>query len=112
MPKNPAEVLQLAKQAGVKIVDLKFVDLPGVWQHFSLPVEDLNEDLFEEGIGFDGSSIRGARACSRTSPLRCWNGSPRLPVRCCRRESRSSARVYIGAIVTAHNRLDRRNLWS
>ncbi len=57
--KNPADVLQLATQAGVKIVDLKFVDLPGVWQHFSLPVEDLNEDLFDEGIGFDGSSIRG-----------------------------------------------------
>lgn len=57
--KSPADVLQLAKQAAVKIVDLKFVDLPGVWQHFSLPVEDLNEELFGEGIGFDGSSIRG-----------------------------------------------------
>jgi len=59
MPKKPAEVLQLAKEAGVKIVDLKFVDLPGVWQHFSIPVEDMNDDLFEDGIGFDGSSIRG-----------------------------------------------------
>ena len=59
MPKNPTEVTKLAKEAGVKIVDLKFVDLPGVWQHFSLPVEDLNDDLFDEGIGFDGSSIRG-----------------------------------------------------
>ena len=57
--KSPADALQLAKQAAVKIVDLKFVDLPGVWQHFSIPIEDLNEDLFEEGIGFDGSSIRG-----------------------------------------------------
>ena len=52
-------VLELAKKAKVKIVDLKFVDLPGMWQHFSLPVEDLSEDLFDEGIGFDGSSIRG-----------------------------------------------------
>jgi len=59
MPKSSAEVLQLAKQTGAKIVDLKFVDLPGVWQHFSIPVEDLKEDLFDEGIGFDGSSIRG-----------------------------------------------------
>ena len=59
MPKNAAEVMKAAKDAGVKIVDLKFVDLPGVWQHFSLPVEDLSEDLFDEGIGFDGSSIRG-----------------------------------------------------
>ena len=59
MPKSPDEVRQLAKEIGVKIVDLKFVDLPGVWQHFSIPLEDLKDDLFEEGIGFDGSSIRG-----------------------------------------------------
>src|SRR5712692_5118588 len=59
MPKNVAEVEKLAKDAGVKIVDLKFVDLPGVWQHFSIPAEDLGPDLFSEGIGFDGSSIRG-----------------------------------------------------
>ncbi len=59
MAKTPNDVRQLAKEAGVKIVDLRFVDLPGVWQHFSIPAEDLSEDLFEEGIGFDGSSIRG-----------------------------------------------------
>jgi len=59
MPKTPDDVRKLAKEAGTKIVDLKFADLPGVWQHFSIPVEDLNNDLFEEGIGFDGSSIRG-----------------------------------------------------
>jgi glutamine synthetase len=56
---SSADALQLAEKAGVKIVDLRFVDLPGVWQHFSIPVEDLTNDLFEEGIGFDGSSIRG-----------------------------------------------------
>jgi len=59
MAKNPKEVMELAKKAGIKIVDLRFIDLPGVWQHFSIPVEDLGADLFEEGIGFDGSSIRG-----------------------------------------------------
>src|SRR5712691_24592 len=59
MPKDANEVGKLAKDAGVKIVDLRFVDLPGVWQHFSIPVEDLGPDLFDEGIGFDGSSIRG-----------------------------------------------------
>jgi len=53
------QTIELAKEAGVKIVDLKFVDLPGIWQHFSIPVSDLNMDLFNEGIGFDGSSIRG-----------------------------------------------------
>ena len=59
MAKTPNDVRKLAKDAGVKIVDLRFVDLPGVWQHFSIPVEDLEDDLFEDGIGFDGSSIRG-----------------------------------------------------
>jgi glutamine synthetase len=59
MTKNPKEVIDLAKKAGVKIVDVRFIDLPGVWQHFSIPVEDLTAELFEEGLGFDGSSIRG-----------------------------------------------------
>ena len=59
MSKTPDDVRQLAREAGAKIVDLKFTDLPGVWQHFSIPAEDLNNELFEEGIGFDGSSIRG-----------------------------------------------------
>src|SRR5918911_668005 len=61
MAKTPKDVRKLAEDAGVKIVDLRFVDLPGVWQHFSLPVRDLSDDLFDraEGIGFDGSSIRG-----------------------------------------------------
>jgi len=59
MAKTPSDVRQLAKDAGVKIADLRFVDLPGVWQHFSIPAEDLADDLFEDGIGFDGSSIRG-----------------------------------------------------
>jgi glutamine synthetase len=59
MPRTPNDVKKLAKEAGAKIVDLRFIDLPGMWQHFSIPVEDLDEDLFTEGIGFDGSSIRG-----------------------------------------------------
>jgi len=48
MPRTPDEVRQLAQETGIKIVDLKFVDLPGVWQHFSIPVEDLRDDLFAE----------------------------------------------------------------
>jgi glutamine synthetase len=54
-----ADVMSLAREAGVLIVDLRFVDLPGQSQHFSIPVKDLGEDLFIDGIGFDGSSIRG-----------------------------------------------------
>ena len=59
MPHTPDEVRKLATEAGVKFVDLRFVDLPGMWQHFSIPAEDLEDSLFSEGIGFDGSSIRG-----------------------------------------------------
>ncbi len=56
---SPKEAVKFAKDQGVKIVDVKFVDLPGTWQHFSIPVEDFSEDIFVEGLGFDGSSIRG-----------------------------------------------------
>ena len=56
---TPKEVLAQIRQREVTTVDLRFMDFPGVWQHFSIPVEDLNNDLFTEGIGFDGSSIRG-----------------------------------------------------
>jgi glutamine synthetase len=56
---SPKDAVQFAKDQGVKIVDVKFVDMPGTWQHFSIPVQDFTEDLFEEGLGFDGSSIRG-----------------------------------------------------
>ncbi|MDQ2934752.1 MAG: type I glutamate--ammonia ligase [Chloroflexota bacterium] len=54
-----ADVLEQARETGVAIVDLRFIDLPGTWQHFSIPVSELSPALFSEGIGFDGSSIRG-----------------------------------------------------
>jgi glutamine synthetase len=57
MAKTVKEVLEMAKN--VKMVDLRFIDLPGTWQHFSIPAHRLSTDLFEEGIPFDGSSIRG-----------------------------------------------------
>jgi glutamine synthetase len=53
------EVIAMVKEKGIQVVDLKFIDLPGLWQHFSIPAKDLTLDLFREGIGFDGSSIRG-----------------------------------------------------
>ena len=56
---TPKEVLQFAKENGAVMVDVKFMDFPGSWQHFSVPMAELNEDTFEEGYGFDGSSIRG-----------------------------------------------------
>jgi glutamine synthetase len=69
MPKTPDDVRELAKEAKAKIVDLKFTDLPGVWQHFSIPMEDLSDELFEEGIGFDGSSIRGFQSIHESDML-------------------------------------------
>jgi glutamine synthetase len=56
---TPKDVLKFAKDNKVESVDLKFLDLLGIWQHFSIPVGELSEGLFEEGSGFDGSSIRG-----------------------------------------------------
>jgi glutamine synthetase len=57
--RTPAEVLRLIQDEGIEIVDLRFCDLPGLMQHFSLPAHELTEDGFVEGFGFDGSSIRG-----------------------------------------------------
>lgn len=56
---TPKEVIQLAKDQSVKIVDLKLCDILGTWQHFAVPVSELTEDVFENGLGFDGSSVRG-----------------------------------------------------
>lgn len=56
---KPKEVIQLVQEKKLQIVDFKFIDLPGQWQHFSIPATVLEEELFSEGIGFDGSSIRG-----------------------------------------------------
>ena len=56
---SPAEVLDFAAERSVEMVDLKFVDLPGTWQHMTLPIGALDASDFESGLGFDGSSIRG-----------------------------------------------------
>jgi len=56
---TPREVIEFAREQGVKFVDYKFVDLVGTWQHFSTPISELEESVFEDGLGFDGSSIRG-----------------------------------------------------
>src|SRR5439155_13417619 len=63
------QTIAQAKEAGVKIIDLKFVDLPGMWQHFSIPATDFDLDLFKEGIGFDGSSIRGFQKINESDML-------------------------------------------
>ncbi len=69
MAKTPSDVLKLAKDAGAKIVDVRFIDMPGVWQHFSFPVQELSECQFTEGMGFDGSSIRGYQQIQESDML-------------------------------------------
>jgi glutamine synthetase len=67
MTRTVSEVLELGKS--VKMVDLRFTDLPGIWQHFTIPVDRLTSDLFEDGIGFDGSSIRGFKEIHESDML-------------------------------------------
>ncbi|MBD3167501.1 type I glutamate--ammonia ligase [bacterium] len=63
------DIFELIKSRGVKMVDLRFMDFPGMWQHFSVPVNQLTEESFEEGFGFDGSSIRGWRQINESDML-------------------------------------------
>ena len=67
--RNPNEVLDLAKREGAQFVDLRFCDLPGVMQHFSMPIHELTADGFDEGYGFDGSSIRGFQEIQESDML-------------------------------------------
>jgi glutamine synthetase len=63
------KVLELIKQQNIRVVDVKFCDLPGTWQHFSIPAATLDEDMIKEGLGFDGSSIRGFQAINESDML-------------------------------------------
>lgn len=58
-PEAINNLLTMCEREGVQFVDIKFTDLPGTWQHFTVPISELTEDVFDEGLGFDGSSIRG-----------------------------------------------------
>src|SRR5437899_6397751 len=66
---SPREVLERAKAEGVEVVDVRFIDLPGTSQDFSLPLGELDVDSFKEGLGFDGSSIRGFQSIDESDML-------------------------------------------
>lgn len=66
---TPREVLALCREKDVKSVDLRFMDFPGLWQHTTIPVTKLDEETFEDGLGFDGSSIRGWQAINESDML-------------------------------------------
>ena len=66
---DPKTVLEFAKKNGVKMLDLRFTDLPGLWHHVSYPIDQLSEASFDEGFGMDGSSIRGWAAIHESDML-------------------------------------------
>ncbi|MEJ2666133.1 MAG: type I glutamate--ammonia ligase [Deinococcales bacterium] len=66
---TPREFFEFAREHGARMIDLKFTDLLGTWQHCSYPVDTWDEDTFEEGVGFDGSSIRGWQAINMSDML-------------------------------------------
>ena len=66
---DPKTVLEFVKKNGVKLLDLRFTDLPGLWHHVSYPIDQLSEASFEEGFGMDGSSIRGWAAIHESDML-------------------------------------------
>ena len=66
---TPKSVIELAKKSGAKMLDIKFVDTFGTWQHFSCPIRELTEEIFTEGLGFDGSSIRGWKSIEASDML-------------------------------------------
>jgi glutamine synthetase len=66
---TPKSVIELAKSKNVRMVDIKFVDTFGIWQHFTIPVSELTEEAFTEGLGFDGSSIRGWKSIEASDML-------------------------------------------
>jgi glutamine synthetase len=63
------KLMDLIREKNIQVVDVKFCDLPGTWQHFSIPAASLDEDMVKEGLGFDGSSIRGFQAINESDML-------------------------------------------
>lgn len=66
---TPQEVLAMIREKDIKAVDFRFMDFPGVWQHFTIPAGKLDEAVFEDGLGFDGSSIRGWQTINESDML-------------------------------------------
>jgi glutamine synthetase len=66
---TPREVIELIKSRNIEVVDLKFGDFPGTWQHFTIPISEVTPEMFDEGLGFDGSSIRGWKVINASDML-------------------------------------------
>lgn len=99
MFKTPQEVLNYIKEKDIKIIDLKFIDMPGIWQHCSFYRDLIDESAFTEGVAFDGSSIRGWKAINESDmamvpdPTTAWidpfMAEPTLSMICSIKEPRT-----------------------
>jgi len=69
MTMTPEDVLKMVKDEGIKIIDLKFIDTPGIWQHCSFYYDQIEENSFVDGVAFDGSSIRGWKAINESDMM-------------------------------------------
>lgn len=67
--RTPQEIVSFIQKEKIEVVDLRFMDFPGLWQHFSIPAREMSADAFEKGLGFDGSSIRGWQAINESDML-------------------------------------------
>ncbi len=67
--KTPENVISFMAKEGIQVVDLRFMDFPGLWQHFSVPPSEIDEGSFQKGLGFDGSSIRGWQAINESDMI-------------------------------------------
>ena len=67
--RKPADITALIKEQGIKLIDFKFCDILGTWQHFTTTLTEYSEALFTDGLGFDGSSIRGWKAINNSDML-------------------------------------------
>ena len=67
--KTPQDILETIKNESIAMVDFRFMDFPGLWQHFSVPVSAVDEGTLTDGLGFDGSSIRGWQAINESDML-------------------------------------------
>ena len=69
MYSSKEELLEGIKKEGVEYVDIRFCDLPGVMQHFSIPASAFDESVFEDGLAFDGSSVRGFQSINESDMM-------------------------------------------
>ena len=99
MPETAQEVLSMIQDQNIKMIDLKFIDLPGIWQHLTVYHDQIDESSFTDGVPFDGSSIRGWKAINESDmmmvldPKTAWidpfMAEPTLSVTCSIKEPRT-----------------------